>query len=105
MTAAQPVEGSVYCEECGAPHDAIFEGDKGFLVWHDPDECPVTAEIVETGVQELPENWDREFIAQYGQQFFNFKTGKHEREFTYNLYPKNPPLMEFHRPMYYLEGE
>ena len=100
---AQPIETEVYCEECGETHEAYFVGDKGFLSWSESWQCDATAQEVGIPADSLPENWEKEYIAEYGEQYFDTKTRKWVGP-AYVLYPKNPPLMEYHRPMYYLEN-
>lgn len=101
---AHPIYTKVYCEECDETHEAYFVEDKGFLSWMESWQCEATAQEVGIPVDSLPENWEKEYIAEYGELYLDTNTRKWVRDSTYVLYPKNPPLMEFHRPIYYLEN-
>lgn len=86
LPSAQPVEWYVWCLECNDVHEADFE--KNLLVNDASSPC---LGIESIPCEALPIGWDRDHWAEFGDNS------------EYELFPKNPPLQPYHRPMYYLE--
>lgn len=92
------VEDHIWCTACDEPHEADLQADPPTLSWSDPDQCSAIAPV-KVNV-ELPEDWERTYIAMYVTSGY----GVDVRTTGHDLWLKRPPLEDCHRPMYYLES-
>lgn len=98
LPSAVPVTDFVWCLACGEPHACDVAADGSVTIRIETsDTCPSVTESTGLFDVELPKGWENDYVAEFGSG------GGEGGKQLYNLVPKNAPVNDDHRPMYYLE--